>query len=80
MKVVDRSELNGKIADERDDLIVDLGKLTEQIKEANNDRLTPGRISSFEAMRMLPLVSDLLVVAATMQAELNTIISESESD
>lgn len=80
VKVIDRSDLNGEISDERDDLIIDIGKITEEIRKAYDDRLTPGRIASYEARRISPLVSKLLVVAATMQAELNNVISEADHE
>ena len=73
--LIDLGELNGDLTDERDKLIVLLGKETEELVEAHNDRKTPGRIDAAEAYHLLPLVRKILRVAATMEAELHGILN-----
>lgn len=74
VELVDQGELNGCLTDERDQLLVLLGKLTERIMTAHTNRNSPGRIDMGEAFELVPKVKEIVRVAATLEAELNAIV------
>ena len=75
VNLVDMGELNGDLTDERDKILVLLGKETEKLQKAMQDRRTPGRIDISEAYELLPIVTQMVRVAATAEAELHAILN-----
>lgn len=73
--LIDMGELNGELEDERDKLLVLLGRETERLMKVHEDRRSPGRIDVIEAHELLPIVRKILRVSATMEAELYAIMS-----
>lgn len=73
--LINLGDLNGMINDERDQLVVLLGKKTEELMAAHGDARTPGRIDVVEAYRLLPIVREIVRVAATAEAELYAIVN-----
>lgn len=68
-------ELNGELGDERDQLLIHLGVLTEKLRKFMNDRRTPGRITVGEAFDLRPIVEAMKRLTVTMDGELQKIIS-----
>ena len=73
--MIEPQNLNGDVKDERDRILVELGKSSEKILLAEKDRRTPGRISIGEAMDMLPDIQRHIRLAVRWEAELLAIVS-----
>lgn len=81
VQMIDVAALNGDVEDERDRILVALGKATARLMEFHEKRrnrkdksVRATHISKHEAERLLPVVEELVRAGVTMRAELHALV------